>query len=151
MSGHHLAQVNLGRFHHPIDDPRNTEFADALERINLLAERQPGFVWRLKGDDDAPSSYLQIADDPLLAINLTVWETAEHLWDYVYRTEHVDYLRRRRQWFQAIDEIYAACWWIPAGHVPDVDEAMKKIDQLERDGPSDDVFGFRRPFPPPPG
>ncbi|MEM8925512.1 MAG: DUF3291 domain-containing protein [Actinomycetota bacterium] len=147
---YHLAQVNLGRFHHPVDDPRNAEFVDNLDRINLLAEEQPGFVWRLKGDDGGPSSYLAISDDPLLAINLSVWENGDAFWSYVYKTEHVTFLRRRRQWFQPMEEVFSCCWWVPAGHRPGVDEAMKKLDQLDREGPGDEVFLFRRPFPEPP-
>ena len=32
-------------------------------------------------------------------INLTVWESVEALRDYIYRSPHLDYMRRRREWF----------------------------------------------------
>lgn len=147
---YHLAQVNVGRFHAPLDDDQMAEFAAALDPINELAEASPGFVWRLTDEDGQPSSYLSVSDDPLLAINLSVWESVEALRAFVFETDHRDYLRRRRQWFAPIDEAYAACWWIPAGQLPTVGEALDALKRLEADGPSDDLFGFKPPFPPPP-
>ena len=43
---------------------------------------------------------------------------------------------------------YAALWWIPAGHIPSVDEAKERLARLERDGPMPFVFAFQQPFPP---
>ena len=47
----HLAELNIGRFNFPTSDPRMAGFMDNLDRVNALAERSPGFVWRLKGDN----------------------------------------------------------------------------------------------------
>ena len=35
----HLAQLNIGRFLHPTDDPRMDGFMKNLDRVNALAER----------------------------------------------------------------------------------------------------------------
>ena len=43
----HVAELNIGRLNYPIDDPRMAAFVDNLGRVNALAERMPGFVWRL--------------------------------------------------------------------------------------------------------
>ena len=101
-SGWHLAELNVGRLHEPLDHPATAEFVDALPAINELAEASPGFVWRLKDEETGlSSSYVRADDDPLLIINLSVWETPEQLHDFVYRTAHTPYLRRRREWFRA--------------------------------------------------
>ena len=147
---YHLAQVNLGRLRHPLDDERMAEFVEALEPINELAEASPGFVWRLTGDDGQSSSYVEVSDDPLLAINLTVWESVEALRAYVFKSDHAAFLRRRREWFQPFDGVFAACWWVPAGHLPTVDEAMERLADLEANGPTESTFGFKPPFPAPP-
>src|ERR1700727_2880649 len=42
---HHIAQLNIGRFRYPTDDPRMAAFMTNLDRINALAERSEGFVW----------------------------------------------------------------------------------------------------------
>ena len=41
----HLAEMNLGRLLAPTDDPRVAEFMGALDRVNGLGRRMPGFGW----------------------------------------------------------------------------------------------------------
>ncbi len=147
---YHLAQVNIGRLRYPLDDERMATFTDALDPINALAEASPGFVWRLTRDDDQSSLHLSVTDDPLLAFNLTVWESVEALRAYVFESDHTKFLRRRREWFQPMDQVFTACWWIPAGRRPTVDEAMARLAELEANGPTETTFGFKPPFPDPP-
>jgi hypothetical protein len=149
----HLAELNIGRLHEPLDHPDTAEFVAALDHVNALAEGAPGFVWRLTDDSGLSSSYVRASDDPLEVINLSVWETPEQLHDFVYQTGHTPYLRRRREWFQKLDAAFLVCWWVPAGHVPTVDEAMDRLALLQRDGVSDEAFTLRdrRPAPLTPG
>jgi Domain of unknown function (DUF3291) len=146
----HFAQYNIGRLHQPLDHPATAEFVDALDEVNALAESSPGFVWRLTDDATGlSSSYVRAYDDPLMVINLSVWETPGHLEDFVYRSTHTSFLRRRREWFQKLDAAYLVCWWIPAGLVPSVEEAVERLERLRRDGVSDEAFTLRdlRPAP----
>src|SRR5277367_5712306 len=46
----HLAQINVGRLVAPRGDPRTVDFFSALDRINALADVDPGFVWRLQDE-----------------------------------------------------------------------------------------------------
>ena len=46
----HLAQLNIGKFRFPTDDPRMAGFMQNLDRVNAIAERSEGFVWRLKDE-----------------------------------------------------------------------------------------------------
>jgi len=155
MTGWHVAQLNVARLHHSLDDERTAGFVDALDPINELAETSPGFVWRLVDDDGQSSSYVDVpgerGTDPFFLVNLSVWETPEQLRAFVYGTAHRDFLRRRAEWFESFDGVYAVCWWIPAGHEPTAAEALDRLERLERDGPSPDAFPFRPPFPAPPG
>jgi uncharacterized glyoxalase superfamily protein PhnB len=147
----HLAQINLGLFQAPLDSPEMADFAAGLDRINDLADQAPGFVWRLKDDAGGPSSNVAVpgTDDPLLACNLTVWEDMESLRDFMYRTDHVSYLRRRADWFQHVDEAMVAGWWVPAGTVPTLEEGMERLQSLRDNGPSDYAFALNRPLPAP--
>jgi hypothetical protein len=148
-AGWHLAELNIGRLHQPLDHPATKEFVDALDEINALADAAPGFVWRLKDEvTGLSSSYVQTDEDPRNIVNLSVWESTEQLHDYVYRTAHTPFLRRRREWFQKV-ELFLVCWWVPAGHRPTVAEAMARLAQLGREGPSDEAFTLRdrRPAP----
>lgn len=146
----HLAQFNIARLLHPLDHPATAEFVANLDRINEVAEAAPGFVWRLKDDDTGlSSSYVRAYEDPLLIINFSVWESPEQLQDFVYRSDHTAFLRRRREWFEKMAEAYVVCWWVPAGSVPTVEEAVARLERLRTEGPSDDAFTLRdlRPAP----
>ena len=51
MTLFHLAQLNIGRFRAPLDDPIMEGFRTQLDPINALADQSPGFVWRLQTED----------------------------------------------------------------------------------------------------
>jgi hypothetical protein len=143
-----LAQFNIARMRAPIDDPLMEGFRSQLDRINAVADASPGFVWRLQtdaGDATAVRAY----PDPLVIVNMSVWESLEALQSYVYRSPHQGPLRDRRQWFEAADGPILVLWWVPAGHLPTVEEAMAKLEHLRQHGPSPLAFTFRQPFPPP--
>ena len=145
---HHLAQINIGKFRRPIADPVNAEFIASLDRVNALADRAPGFVWRLKGAGNNAID-LQPFADPDMAVNMSVWTDLEALAGFVYRAPgHREIMRRRREWFEPMTA-FIALWWIPAGHLPSIDEGMTRIRLIERQGPSAEAFLFRHPFPPP--
>jgi len=148
MSTFHIAQINIGRVKAPLDDPRMAGFVDRLAEINALADGSPGFIWRLQtpaGD----ATYLRPFDDDRILVNMSVWESVEALTKYVYQTAHAELLRQRHAWFDKFSGAYAALWWVPAGHLPTVDEARERLARLEAQGPTEFAFTFRRTFPPP--
>lgn len=143
----HLAQVNIARLRAPLDDPQIAGFVARFDEINALAERSPGFVWRLKtGAGNA--AYLRPYDDDRIIINMSVWETIEHLHAFVYRSAHLEVFRRRHEWFERFDGAYAALWWIPVGHIPSIGEAKERLAQLDANGPTLFAFTFKSRFPP---
>lgn len=145
---HHLAQINLGLLKAELDDPSMRGFTDRLEPINALADHSPGFVWRLIEEGEADATALR-PFGPNTIINFSVWRDVETLWNFTYRTDHLDLLRRRRTWFERMDGVLVALWWIPAGTIPTVEEAGRKLDLLREIGPSPEAFTLRTPFPPP--
>ena len=149
MSRYHLAQVNIGRFRAPMDDPIMDGFRTQLDPVNALADATPGFVWRLQTEDGNATAIRPDAEDPLMAINMSVWDSLESLQQFVYKSEHVRPLRDRKQWFQPIDGPILALWWIPAGHIPTVPEAWERLAHLKENGPTPYAFTFRTPFPSP--
>jgi len=138
----HLAQVNIGTMRAPTDDPAVSEFMDNLDQINAKADAAPGFVWRMQTAEGDASS-IRAFPNPLELVNMSVWQSVETLRDYVYRSDHVDFFRRRADWFEA-DAKRVALWWIPAGVVPDLVDAVHRVEFLERHGPSPYAFGFAR-------
>jgi hypothetical protein len=143
----HIAQINVARFREPRGSPVNADFEAALDQVNALAEAAPGFVWRMVGE--AGNADGSVFDDPRLAINLSVWESIEHLSAFAYRNVvHRGVMRRRRYWFVEMP-VYLALWWIPAGTTPGLIDAKTKLDLLARDGPTVAAFDFKMPFPSP--
>jgi uncharacterized protein DUF3291 len=148
--GFHLAQLNIGRSRGPMDAPMMADFMAGLEPINALAESSPGYVWRLQTEGGNATS-IHAYDDPLIIVNLTVWESIESLAEFVLRTAHRDYLRRRREWFERMADAYVVLWWIPAGTIPTLSEARERLERLRRHGPTAEAFTFRVQFPSPSG
>jgi hypothetical protein len=149
MLGWHLAQINIGRMVAPRGDPAVQGFFDALEAVNALADASSGFVWRLVGEEGANATDIQPTADPLLLINMSVWQDAESLFGYVYRSSHTPVMARRRDWFERFDGAYTALWWIPAGTIPTVNDGLSRLWHLDRFGPTPHAFTFKLRFPPP--
>ena len=135
----HLAQLNVGHFRYPTDDPRMAGFMDNLDRVNAIAERSPGFVWRLMGDNNNATEF-RIADD--MAVNLSVWETPKDLENYVFKTVHAQFYRKRAEWFAPMDKPHMVFWWVEEGHRPTLDEAHARLMHFTENGPSDFAFGW---------
>jgi hypothetical protein len=148
MSRYQLAQLNVGIIRGPMDSPVMAEFAANLERINALADAAPGFVWRLQ-DDTGDATSIRPADDPNFLVNMSVWQDLESLAAYVYRSAHVEVMRRRREWFTRMDQPFRVLWWMPHGHRPSIEEALERLERLRDQGPSPHAFNFRHPHPPP--
>jgi len=150
MTEYQLAQINIARAVAPLDDPRLADFVAGLDEINALADESPGFVWRLQSESGNATD-IPVSDDPRLIINLSVWDSVESLFDFVYRSGHIAVMARRREWFERPSRPHVALWWVPAGHRPSVEEAVARLDHLERQGPTLEAFTFKHRFPAPSG
>jgi ribosomal protein S18 acetylase RimI-like enzyme len=138
----HVAQINIGTMVAATDDPAVAEFMDNLERVNAIADAAPGFVWRLQ-TDTGNATEIQIFPDPLTLVNMSVWESVEALKEYVYRSDHTAFFRRRAEWFEA-DAKRVALWHVSRGTIPQLDEAVRRVEFLERNGATPYAFGFGR-------
>ena len=148
MSAYELAQLNIGIIRGPIDSPVMAEFVANLDRINALAERSPGFVWRLQTEEGNATAIRPFANENI-ALNMSVWRDVESLNAFVYRSAHVEIMRRRKEWFERMAEAFLVLWWVRKGHRPTVDEAIARLEILRARGPTSEAFTFRNAFPPP--
>ena len=145
---HHLAQLNIALPLEPLTSDRMAGFVELLEPVNALADRSPGFVWRLQTEDGDATAVRGFGDDRLI-VNLTVWESLEALARYVNGGFHAEVMRRRREWFAHLQEAYTVLWWVPAGVRPTVADAELRLAALRELGPTPYAFSVKRPFPPP--
>lgn len=146
--GWHLAQVNIALPVEPLDSAALAGFVAKLEPVNALADGAPGFVWRLQTEDGDATAIRAFGDDRLI-VNMSVWESIEALWAYVYDGGHLEVMRRRREWFTRMAESHMVLWWLPAGEAPSVAEAERRLAMLQAEGPTPHAFTFKRRFPPP--
>ena len=148
-SDYQLAQLNIGIIRGPIDSPVMAEFVANLDRINALAERSPGFVWRLQTAEGNATAIRPYPENENMAVNLSVWQDVDTLRRFVFQSAHVEIMRRRREWFVPMDQAFLVLWWVPEGHIPSVEEAKARLELLRRDGPGPQAFTFRQAYPPP--
>ena len=139
----HIAQLNIGRFRYETDDSRMADFMNNLERVNALAERSPGFVWRYTDATGNATDTRPFDGDPLMAVNLSVWESVEALEKFVWQTVHKRFYARKHEWFEKFDGAYFVLWHVPAGHRPSVQEAIDRLEHLKAHGPSEHAFGWQ--------
>jgi hypothetical protein len=147
MSGYQLAQINIATLKAPLDSPELKDFVDNLDRINALAEESDGFVWRLKGDGNDATSLRPLGENVI--VNMSVWRDVESLRNYVYKSAHVEILRRKREWFTRPTEAIYVLWWVPAGHQPTVEEAVVRLLHLRAHESTAEAFNFGEAFPAP--
>ncbi|MEJ6390832.1 DUF3291 domain-containing protein [Gymnodinialimonas ulvae] len=133
----HLAEINIARLKHDIDDPRVAEFADNIARINALAERADGFVWRNEAETSDP-----IQGDTQMIATISVWETIKQLDRFVFGTLHRRFFDKRHAWFEVLDGIGVAMWWVALGTQPSLAMALDRLEHLAKHGASDDAFGW---------
>lgn len=143
-----LAQVNISRLLAPLDSPQLADFVAALDPVNAVADRAPGFRWRLQTEEGNATAF-RIFDDEWLVVNMSTWASHQALVDYVYGPEHVAVLRERRRYFERPTEAMVVLWWVPVGHRPTVAEAQERLVSLREHGPTPFAFTLRETFPAP--
>ena len=134
-----IAQFNIARARWPLEDSRMAGFTNMIERMNAIAERSDGYIWRLV-DESGPDG-AKFPGDPRMTFTLSVWRDVESLRNFTWHTLHKRFRLRTSEWFEPPEDAYLAVWPIPEEHRPDGVEAMAMLERLRRDGPSEAVFG----------
>lgn len=135
MPGHHLAQMNLATLRHRPDDPRMVGFKLGAHRIVRAAATAPGHVWN--------EQFAQ--EETARLITRSVWESFDALRDFVYSGVHAAYLKRTAEWFLPATAPGLALWWVPAGEIPTVEDALARLETLRAHGPTPEAFDFAHP------
>ena len=141
----HLAQFNIAKAKYQIDAPEIKEFFDNLDPINKLAEQSDGFVWRLK-DDSGDATDFQAFSDPNIIVNMSIWESVDALKNFMFRTHHMNFMRRKKEWFHKLSADTYVLWWIPLGCTPSVEDAIERLTYLRVNGDSPFAFTFKSNF-----
>jgi hypothetical protein len=145
LKQYHLAQINIAMAQADMDSQIMSGFVKRLDEINAIADISPGFIWRLQTEEGDATS-IQAYDDPLIIVNMSVWENIASLRMFVYKSLHVELIRDRDAWFNKMMNVHQALWWIPAGSIPTVEDGKEKLEILQEKGPSKDAFTFAKSF-----
>ncbi|MGI9413652.1 MAG: DUF3291 domain-containing protein [Hyphomicrobiales bacterium] len=141
----HLAEFNIGVLRHDWDDPRVADFVDGLDRVNAIAARAPGFVWRLP-DDDMEAAQRDptgpLGGNPRTASTLSVWADVASLEHFVWHTLHKRFYDRRTEWFAPGQGVRLVLWHVPVGHRPTIGEAAARLTHLDAHGDTAFAFGW---------
>ncbi len=144
--GYQIAQINVARMVGVnIEDPIMQEFVDNLDKVNALAERSSGFIWRLKDESNNAASFNPYNDEQVI-INISVWADVASLEQFTYKTFHTDFLKRRKEWFKRYGKAHFALWWIEEGEFPTNEEAIERLGFLQQNGATAHAFTFSSRF-----
>ena len=141
----HLAELNIAEAKAPLMSPQLSGFVARIDEINALAEKEKGYIWRLK-DETGHSMEIRFSDNPDMLINMSVWESVEDLKRFTYQTMHKELIRDKRQWFHHIKSAAYVLWWIPVGHIPTLAEGKERLDMLRAQGATPQAFDFKNVF-----
>ena len=141
----HLAQLNIAKAKYPLDSPQLQEFVDNLVPVNEIADKSEGFIWRLQ-DDSGDATNIQAFSDPNIIVNMSTWTSTDALKNFMFRTHHRDFLRRKSEWFENIPQDSYVLWWVSQGHVPTIAEGLQRLDYLRVNTDSPYAFTFKSNF-----
>jgi len=141
----HLAQLNIATAKYDLDAPEIKEFIDNLDPINAIADKSEGFIWRLQ-DESGDATSIQAFDDPRTIVNMSVWTSVDSLKNFMFKTHHKDFFKRKSEWFNKSAKDTYVLWWIPEGTTPTLEEAVAKLNYLQQHGETPEAFTFKKTF-----
>ncbi len=137
----HLAELNISNWKVDPASPEAAGFVDNVARVNALAERSPGFVWR-KIDEERDERGRNPVGGPKTLMTLSVWETSEHLEHFVWNTVHKKIFENKALWFSQMESHHLVMWWVKEGVPPTIQEAKDRLDHLNANGNTDYAFNW---------
>jgi Domain of unknown function (DUF3291) len=148
----HLAQVNIAWMHGAITEPVMAGLASRIHEIYELAEKSPGFVWRLPASEatlqalEPFEAHFPGFHRDRLFYNMSVWESLHALRAYTFQSAHAELLNERHQWVDSIAGASVALWWIPIGYRPSIAESAERLRSVRDRGPTPYAFTIRKAF-----
>ncbi len=140
----HIAQMNMGYLLHPHGDPRIAGFEDNSDRVNAVADRSKGFIWRLQGEGyDLPENDTgALFGRPEVALaTLSTWKVIKISNTLFTRLFMVNLLIAERR-FEHLNDPSYVIWPIENGYIPSLTEGKTKLLQLRSNGPSPEAYNF---------
>jgi Domain of unknown function (DUF3291) len=135
----HLASLNISVWKIDETSPEAAPFNDNVDRMNALAERSPGFIWRLL-DEGRDENGHTLLGGPELLLTLSLWESPAHLEAFAFNTVHRKIYERKGEWFHKLQSNHLVLWWVKEGERPTLADAKLRLDHINAHGNSDYAF-----------
>ncbi len=149
MSEYYLAQLNIAYAKASIDSEIMADFAAQLDSVNAAAENAPGFIWRLKDDENNNATGFNAFDEENMLINMSIWESVDALKEYLYSGLHMKVFKDRKRWFQEMKSAHLVLWWVKSDTIPTIEDALEKLSYINAKGPTEFAFNLRKLYPKP--
>ena len=144
MKNFYLAEINIAKRLAPMDDPIMQDFVNNVDNMNAIADKSEGFIWRLQ-EEDKDEAVVIFQDDSLI-INMSVWETINALFNYTYKSGHIEVFKRKKEWFSKMKMVHMAFWYVPEDYKPTFKDAKARLDHKEKHGDTPFAFSFKAKF-----
>ena len=138
-----LAELNIAVIRAPMDSEIMRGFADGIEAVNKQAESSPGFIWRYIDGTGDHEDYAPTPWDDQTIVNMSLWQDADSLKEFVFGDLHASFIKRRKEWFHGMTTAYFCLWELPEGELPTLADAKRRLDHLQAQGPSEVAFGWK--------
>ena len=142
-----LANFNFARPREKLDGSGMRGFVENHVLVNEAATRATGYVWSFP-NPDGPDTAVPGFEHEYLVINMSLWESIDSLKNYVYKSVHGRFFKKRKEWFEAPEGPNYVLWWVHKDHRPDTLEARDRLEHLCIQGPTPYAFNFTQTFPP---
>ncbi len=142
----HLAQFNIAEAIDTVESKTLKGFFDNVDRINALADKSPGFIWRYDDDKGEDTFSLQEYQSEFILVNLSVWKDRDSLFKFVYHSDHLEIFRRKKEWFTRMPKMHMVLWYVDELHIPTLQEGKERLEYLQRHGESEYAFSFKSKF-----
>jgi hypothetical protein len=137
---YYLIHANIAVAREPLDHPIMNDFVQMADEIDEIAHNSPGFI-----SQPTPSESGSIFTGKHL-LNLSIWDSVEHLKDFIFSNQHKLALARRGEWFIQVERYNYVLYWVKRGHLPTKNEVMERLNHLRQKGPSSFAFTFEEMF-----
>ena len=145
MSKFNLAQVNIAKVLAPMDNPLMKDFVDSLDAIYKISDSHGGFIMSIN-NEDRPTEFREAFPDDSFMVNISVWKDLDALFDFTYKSGHVEIFKRKKEGFSKIEMKYMACRYFPEGQVPTHEEAKQRLNYVNKHGYTPYAFSFKDKF-----
>jgi hypothetical protein len=79
-------------------------------------------------------------------VNISVWQSVEVLKQFMFKTHHIDFLKRKKKWFEATTKQTYVLWFAPAGHYPSIQKAKDRLALLNAKAETSQAFTFKKVY-----